>query len=73
MKKKNTFKFTLNITLLKNLILLSMLFLKKFMQLTTNFSAWTAREGPQWQYSDFKIPAQRVTDISMRCSCGKCL
>ena len=44
--EKNLLKYNLNITLLKNLILLSMLFFKA-MQLTTNFPSWTAWEGPQ--------------------------
>ena len=44
--EKNLFKYNLNITLLKNLILLSMLFFKA-MQLTTTFPSWTAWEGPQ--------------------------
>ena len=47
MKKKNTFKYNLTIALLKNLILPSMLFLKKAVQLTTNFQVSTTREGPQ--------------------------
>ena len=68
--EKSTFKFTLNITLLKNLILLSMLFLKKSCNWPLISQPGRPERGPSDNILTSKFPRREWHTYLWRRSCG---